>query len=97
MLSSDDRAWLEGKFSSINDRIDTVHSRITEHAADDAEQLGQIRESMATHNATPCHDVQTHLKEKHNPVRFWGIVSGIVALLALVVEAIRWVSHGGRP
>jgi hypothetical protein len=93
MLSSDDRDWLEEKFTRLHVRIDGVESKVDRKGSD----IHRLDLAMAEHAGEPCPDVVAHEDKYHNPAKTWGIIGAMVGVLTGVVELGKWLFKRGGP
>jgi hypothetical protein len=81
MLTDGDRSWLQGNFDRIHDRINKGESSLY-HAKEEM----QLKLELAR---------KEHEDKFHNPLKTWGILGGIAAVVAVIIEAIKWLVKKG--
>ena len=91
MLSSDDRSWLEAKFTRLHERIDEVEEKLQRKGSD----IHRIDLALTEHMGEPCRDLLAHEDRFHNQAKNWGIISAMVGGLTAVVELGKWIVKRG--
>lgn len=81
MLTDGDRNWIQGQTDRIHDRLNLLVKE---------GQDSRKAASEATHKA-----IEVHEEKYHNPVKTWGILAGIAAVLTVLVEALKWLVKKG--
>lgn len=65
--------------------MDRIHDRMNDFLEHDYERDAQITAAA----------ISKHEEAYHNPVKTWTIFGGIAAVLAIVIEAIKWLAKKG--
>jgi len=75
-LNDADRAWLEGRFSSIAGGVDGLKT-----------DFYNLEIKVEKHLSAPCRGIKDHEEKSlaHNPVKFWSLLSSIVAVISGVI------------
>jgi hypothetical protein len=76
-LTPDDRAYFDGKF-------DSLHDRITKHALEDERMFGNIAASMHQTMAV-------HKETDHNWGKLFAVLSSVVVVAAAVIGGVLWL------
>ena len=93
MLSNDDREWLEAKFNRVHERIDVVEEQGKKKGSD----IHRIDKDLLELRVAGCPSVLSHEERYHNPAKTWGIIASIVAVVATLIEGVKWLAKRGSP
>jgi len=89
MMSTEDRTYLEGKFSGIYEKIDDNQKCILEKLDSQRKETGDsIKEEIIQHSDNPCKNIVTHEKDKHE-----GMMLKVLVLIGAVIATIFAVSE----
>jgi hypothetical protein len=89
MLSSEDRDWLEEKFTRVHQRMDNLDAKV--------DRKGSDIHKLEVDFAQPCGDVVSHEAKFHDPAKTWGLIGAMVGVLTGIVELGKWLfKRGGQ-
>jgi len=88
-MSTEDRTYLEGKFSGIDDKIDNNRECIFRKLDDQRKETADIiKNEIAQHSDNPCKNIVTHDKDRHE-----GMMLKVLVLIGTVIATIFAVSE----
>ncbi len=80
-LTDGDREWLQGNFDRIHDRINETNDAAAEAKLDTVEKIASA--------------LREHREDYHNPVKTWTVLGAMMAVLAGLVELVKWLIKKG--
>lgn len=80
-LTDGDREWLQGNFDRLHDRINETNENAAQAKLDTVEKIASA--------------FKEHREEFHNPAKTLGILTGIVAIVAALIELLKWLIKKG--
>jgi hypothetical protein len=83
-LSIEDYKYFDAKFEALNKCSDAKFGTLHE-------KVNTVRDDLSTHAAAPCGDTVRHIADCHDPLKFWGTVAAVVAVMSGLAAGLIWL------